>query len=105
MANFRDNPEYINRKGRPKKGKSVTDILLKYGKKRIIERNGKKVSSIDILVEEMWSLALSGDINAMKYIIDRIDGKATVFVQQKTDMDLTYNVVKDDIEKKENDKG
>lgn len=86
---FRENPENINRKGRPKKGTTLTDILEKQ-----LEKN-KKIGSSEKKTREwvinaLLELALSntitcphcqkafkfgGDLGALKYIFDRTDGK------------------------------
>ena len=67
----------INRKGRPKKGKTLTDVLEKHLKRRNRknEDTGKKMSGKDALAIELIQLALDGkNFAAMKYIFDRIDG-------------------------------
>jgi len=64
-----------NPAGRPKRGQTFTETLIKYGKKK--DKNGKK--NHEALCETLFDLALNGNdktqIPAIKYIMDRIDGK------------------------------
>jgi hypothetical protein len=61
--------------GRPKKGNALTDLLREAG--ALAEADG--VSKNDKLTAMLWAKALEGDMAAIKYIYDRIDGspKAT----------------------------
>ena len=84
---FAAHPENINRKGRPKKGKTITDLIKKLGKRRIeIESINGKHSKLEIIVEQLLLLAMEGDVSAIKYIVDRIDGKPTETVKHEGDM-------------------
>jgi len=70
----------INRDGRPKKGQSLTDILawaLDQNKTLKNEKTGenREVLVRQALTEKLIAMGLNGDINAIKYIMDRIDGK------------------------------
>lgn len=64
-----------NPNGRPRKGKTLTDILEKHGQKRDVKDGDKEISRKEALAKKLWALALSGDVAAIKYIFDRIDGK------------------------------
>jgi hypothetical protein len=67
MGAFVKGDSRINRKGRPRKGKSLTEILEKALRS---EKNYKALA--DILIE----MALKDrNITAIRYIYDRIDGK------------------------------
>ena len=59
---FKDFPENINKEGRPPKGQALTDIL-----------SGKvdKDEIADMLIAKVRE----GDLAAIKYVYDRIDGK------------------------------
>ena len=60
-----------NPKGRPKKGESLTDILnLKLDKKN---ESGKLLR--EVIADKLIMLAEGGDIVALKYLMDRCDGK------------------------------
>jgi hypothetical protein len=68
---FEKNDPRINRNGRPKKGSALTDIL-NY-KLDLVHKAGKMKR--EAIAEKIIELAISGDIAALKYIFDRIDGK------------------------------
>lgn len=75
---FIDNPQNINRDGRPKKEETITYWLKNYlnsinpksqeGKKRIQE-----------LAEKLGNMAYGGNTVAMAMVLDRIDGKVPQF--------------------------
>lgn len=64
-----------NPKGRPKKGKTLTDALASKADRHK-------------LAEQLLELAYTGDINAIKYVFDRIDGKPTETVTSDTHLAL-----------------
>ena len=78
---FVKNDPRINRKGRPKKGQSLTDILdwILDQKRRI--KNGETGEEKSLLLRQMLAQRLinkavdEGDVPAIKYIFDRLDGK------------------------------
>jgi len=74
---FQKNDPRINRRGRPRKGKSLTDILDRHLRKRKRGEDGKlETSSKDKLAATLIELAIvDKDIHAIKYIMDRMDGK------------------------------
>ncbi|MDR1398647.1 MAG: DUF5681 domain-containing protein [Treponema sp.] len=86
---FQLNPQYINRKGRPKKGATLTDILNKeLGVKSVrLECDGKDqlITKKEAIALKIIELAINGDLPAIKYIFDRIDGMLT----QHIGMDAT----------------
>jgi len=57
-----------NPNGRPKKGETFTDIM-----NATIDK--------DAIVKKLEQLAMKGDITALKYICDRIDGTPTQAVK------------------------
>jgi hypothetical protein len=62
----------INRGGRPRKGKSLTETLEKAMKKK--RDNGMK--NIDALADALIELAIQEkNIAAVKYLCDRLDGR------------------------------
>lgn len=78
MANPKGNPQNLtpwkpgesgNPNGRPKKGQAVTDIL-----RETVDKQS--------LVEKLLELAQEGDLAALKYCIDRLDGKPVETVNQ-----------------------
>jgi hypothetical protein len=78
-----------NPAGRPRKGKTFTETLHKYLNKK--GEDGRK--NHDALCETLINLALNGDdktqIPAIKYIMDRIDGKPA----QTVDAQITGNII------------
>jgi DNA helicase IV len=67
-----------NPNGRPKKGRSLTDILEKYGTARDVETPDGLITKREALAQKVWELAIkTGDMTAVKYIYDRIDGTPT----------------------------
>jgi hypothetical protein len=66
----KDDPR-INRNGRPKKGAALTDIL-NY-KLDLVHKSGKLKR--EAIAEKLIEAALNGDLAAVKYIFDRVDGR------------------------------
>ena len=60
-----------NPDGRPPKGESLTELLDQYGK-TVDDTN--QVERRQLLAALLWKMALDGDLPAIKYIFDRIDG-------------------------------
>lgn len=58
-----------NPQGRPKKGEALTDVLR------------SKVDK-ETIAEKLIELAMSGDVQALKYVYDRVDGKPVETVNQ-----------------------
>lgn len=60
-----------NPKGRQKKGQTLTDIL----RASLAEPNAQGVTRSRALSDTLTRLADSGDLDAIRYIYDRVDGK------------------------------
>jgi hypothetical protein len=74
MGKFVRGDPRINRKGRPRRGKSLTDFLEKALKQKRTE-GGK---NNEALAKTLIELAIKDrNITAIRYIFDRIDGKPT----------------------------
>jgi len=71
---FKAGDPRINRKGRPKKGESFTEILEKVLHEKVFNYNGKKITGKEAAARKLLQLAISGDVAALKYLADRIDG-------------------------------
>lgn len=71
---FGSHPENINLAGRPKKGSAWADVLAEIGEE-IDERSGKPYK--ELVSRKLWDKARLGDINAIRELIDRMDGKPT----------------------------
>jgi len=74
--------------GRPK-GKSITALLEKYLKGKDGEIEGK--TRKQALIEKLTEMGLDGNMIALKYIIDRIDGKPTEHVKAEVKQ-KTYEI-------------
>lgn len=104
---FRDNPQNINREGRPKKGETLTDALREYAEQKDVEYNKNKISRKQALSQKLWQMALNGDLQAMKYIYDRIDGtpRQTVLNQLQHMPDVVEVDLSEDDDKTDTEDG
>lgn len=57
----------------------MTDVLEKVLKEKEVNFKGVKITGKEAAARKILELAISGDVNALKYIFDRIDGKPDVF--------------------------
>ena len=64
MPTFRERPDLINRKGRPKNGQTLTDILEKHGSKKDVKNGDEYIARKEGLAQKLWALALGGDVAA-----------------------------------------
>jgi len=69
---FQKNDERINRRGRAKKGESLTCLLNKK-----LDEKDKKTGKLNrqLVAEKLYDLAMSGNEVCLRYLVDRIDGK------------------------------
>ena len=79
-----------NPAGRPKKGQALTD-LLRLAAEHPIDGKSKAERLTDIL----WAKALDGDMAAIKYLYDRIDGQP-IATQEQISTGGTLEVVIND---------
>ena len=86
-----DQKKNINKNGRPPKSEAITDILKDY----LEETEGKsKKERKKILIEKIYELAIkNGDLAAIKYIIDRIDGKPKEKKEVDLNADMDLNII------------
>jgi hypothetical protein len=61
----------INRRGRPKKGQALTDIL----NYQLDQRDESGKLRREVVAEKLIGLALGGDLAAIRYVMDRVDGR------------------------------
>lgn len=73
-AGFDKNPQNINRKGRPKKEQSFTYFLWEVLSEEAVAYKGQMITGKEAVARKALELALKGDIAAIKYIADRLDG-------------------------------
>jgi hypothetical protein len=70
-----------NPNGRPKKGTALTDLLRLKMEKPISDFPGAPTVK-DVITTKLIEMANNGDIAAMKYLMDRVDGTPTQIVEQ-----------------------
>jgi len=71
MSKFVKGDPRINRKGRAKKGQTMTDILTL----KLDSMNEAGTMRREAVAEKLIAMALGGDLGALKYIFDRCDGR------------------------------
>ena len=64
-----------NPKGRPPKEYCLTDILRAQGELEDVETPAGKIARKQAIAQKLWSMAMGGDVQSLKYVYDRIDGK------------------------------
>jgi hypothetical protein len=66
-----------NPHGRPRKNSTLTEALRKYvlDKKKLTLPGLTDDNARDALVKKLFRMAVQGDLAAIKYIFDRLDGK------------------------------
>jgi hypothetical protein len=70
---FEKNDPRINRRGRPRKGAALTDIL----NYMLDQKDEIGKLRREAVAEKLITLALAGDVPALRYLVDRLDGKPT----------------------------
>lgn len=73
-------PKYLpgqsgNPHGRPKKGQTFTDILDKVLLEEQVTYNGRVITGKEAAARKLLEMAIKGDMRAITYLADRIDGK------------------------------
>jgi hypothetical protein len=87
---FDKRPQDINRKGRPTKEHSLTD-LLKVALEQPHDQTGK--TKKQAVIDKIYELAVEKeDPNMLKYLFDRIDGKPMQSIQADVESDNNMNV-------------
>ena len=82
-----------NPQGRPKKGATLTDLLRE--KIESPKTLKEKIPRKEKIIEKLIALAEGGDLPALKYLFDRIDGKPIETIRadvksNTTDMEKIY---------------
>jgi len=77
-----------NPAGRPKKGECLTDILRNQAALLDVDTTDGPIARREALSRKLWAMAMTGDMAAIKYIYDRIDGKP----RESMDLDMTQRV-------------
>ena len=73
---FKKGDKNINRKGRPRTGESLTEILRAVGEYQIDPNDKKSMTFKEAVALRWWKLAIKGkDIAAIVNLYRRLDGK------------------------------
>lgn len=70
-----------NPNGRPRKGQTFTDILEGVLGEEVVKHNGKNITGKEAVARKLLELAIKGDIRAIQYIGDRLDGRPFYLTQ------------------------
>jgi hypothetical protein len=73
--------------GRPKRDTSLTGLL----RKELSKKNADKIAKKTRIVGKLIELADGGDVVALKYIFDRIDGKPTETVKAAVSASVEFD--------------
>ena len=68
-----------NPKGRPKKGETMTDLIRE--KLELPKTTREKLTRKEKIIEKLFILAEAGDLSAIKYLMDRVDGRPTESIE------------------------
>lgn len=90
---FAKNDPNINRKGRPPLGLSWAELIRRYGE---IYDEELEVPRMLIVVRQLYSEAVKGNIQAIKEIIDRTDGKPRIVAEKSRSEQRSENSLSDD---------
>ena len=82
-----ENKKFINKNGRPPKGTAISDIMREY-----LDGIEDDKTRKEILVEKIFNLAKSGDLAAIKQIIDRLEGTPTNKHEIDSTSDMNVNI-------------
>ena len=81
-----------NVKGRPSKDESMTGLLQRELAVNVDvqDANGHKIklSKKELVIKKVISLAMKGDMIAIKYIMDRVDGSPRQIAEVKQENDI-----------------
>ena len=90
---FHTNPERINKTGLNKGAKWMSTRL-----RELLEADYEGVTGRDRLLKALIEKGFKGDVNAIREALDRIDGKVTQEIDQKTEHSggITIEIVRGD---------
>ena len=86
-----------NPRGRPPKEYCLTDILKEQGNLEDVETKEGKIARKEAIARKLWSMAMDGDVQALKYLYDRVDGKPLQQIEaniSNVEPDSEFNIVK-----------
>ena len=85
VGGFKDNPENINRRGRPKKGMTLTDIA----KDVLEEELPSGMTRKEALIKKVAQLAYDGNESMIKLLWNYVDGMPTQKTEVSGDLTIT----------------
>ena len=71
---FDKRPQDINRKGRPKKGRALTELMREYLNREITDKDGNNVKYKELFIQQVLKKAIAGDPVYAKLVMNYIDG-------------------------------
>jgi acid phosphatase class B len=79
---FGDNPQNRNKRGQRNKAavafaRSLREYIVKRGEEKITLPDGKKIKRIESVVMALYKEAIFGNMTAIQFIADRVEGKVT----------------------------
>ena len=74
----------------------MTDILREQGELKDVDTPQGKITRKQAIAQKLWSMAMKGDVAALKYLYDRVDGKPLQQIEAdiNTDFDTSFEIVK-----------
>jgi hypothetical protein len=88
MAAFTKGDSRINRNGRPRKDQAITDLI----RKELNHKGADGIPKKKTVVKKLIDLALSGDVPALKYLVDRVDGKPVETVDMSAEVNADMGI-------------
>lgn len=77
-----------NPNGRPKGTLNFNNRIEKMLQEAVKDKSGKEKEMADVIVQSLIKQAAMGNMKAIEYLIDKIDGKAT----QRHEVESTQNI-------------
>jgi len=101
---FADNPENINKNGSP--AFPITDLLRSKANEKIKlkDKVSGKITSVErkqAITDVLWGMAISGNIKAIREVLDRIEGKSKQSIEFEAPEGMSINYIVPE-KKKEN---
>jgi hypothetical protein len=81
VAGFNVHPENINKKGRPPRGWAWSDLIEEAVNELLTTKDGLTIEAKKAIIKKLIYMAIDGDINAIKEIINRMDGMPNATLQ------------------------
>jgi len=85
-----------NPNGRPKRGESLSEILRMLGEERDVRIKGVpgEITKKEAVGRRLYDLALRGNVAALKYLMDRLEGRVPFSVDLSGGLDIVVKAPK-----------